>query len=300
MNKPFYTILFVLRLQHDLYDFPPGILHFPFHVDESHLGFHSENAISACGQEIVFSYLECRFMGGTHIGMSPGEKLHNPFIPISLLSIGVSLNKQELVEYLVRYGYIKTEAVRNAFLDVPRDNFVLDKTLAWKDTPLPIPCNQTISAPSMIAIMLEALELARGDRVLEVGAGSGYNAALMAEIVGQENVVSVERIERLVEFACNNLKRCGYEIEIVVGDGTKGYPPRAPYDKIIVTAAAPTIPPPLLEQTRSGGLIAIPVGSRHFYQDFMLARKIDERRIEERNLGGCAFVPLVGEYGWRE
>jgi protein-L-isoaspartate(D-aspartate) O-methyltransferase len=232
--------------------------------------------------------------------VSPGEKPHNPFILISLLNIGVSLSKQELVEYLVRYGYIKTTAVKNAFLGVPRDNFVLDKTLAWKDTPLPIPCNQTISAPSMIAIMLEALELVRGDRVLEVGAGSGYNAALIAEIVGQENVVSVERIERLAEFARDNLMRCGYEIEIVVGDGTKGYPPRAPYDKIIVTAAAPTIPPPLVEQTRSGGLIAIPVGSRHFYQDFMLARKIDEGRVEERNLGGCAFVPLVGEYGWRE
>jgi len=190
--------------------------------------------------------------------------------------------------------------VKNAFLVVPRENFVIEKSHAYQDIPLPIPCGQTISAPSMIAIMLEALRLERGDKVLEVGTGSGYNAALISEIVGEKNIVSVERIEALAEFARKNLESCGKSIEIVVGDGTKGYPPKAPYDKIIVTAAAPKIPFPLIQQTRMGGLIAITLGSRHFFQDFILARKTSERSVEEKNLGGCAFVPLVGEYGWKE
>ena len=204
------------------------------------------------------------------------------------------------MKFLVGSAFIKTEVVRQAFLAVPRENFVQDRRYAYEDTPLPILCGQTISAPSMIAIMLEVLELKKNEKVLEIGTGSGYNAALIAEIVGEENIVSVERIEKLAEFAGRNLESSGYKIEIVMGDGTKGYPPKAPYDKIIVTAAAPHIPPPLIEQTKIGGLIAIPVASNRFFQDFILAKKISETTIKEKNYGGCAFVPLVGEYGYRE
>lgn len=212
------------------------------------------------------------------------------------------MKKQELIDYLVRYDYVKSERVKNAFLKVERENFVLKeyKTRAYNDCPLPILAGQTISAPSMIAIMLEALELKWGQKVLEVGAGSGYNAALLCEIVGDENVFTIERIPELVDFAKENLKKSGYKAKVVLGDGTLGYQPEAPYDRIIVTAAAPKIPLPLISQTKIGGKIGIPIGSRHFYQDFIVATKTSQEKIEKKNLGGCAFVPLIGREGFGE
>ena len=203
-----------------------------------------------------------------------------------------------LIDSLVRYNYIKSEPVKRAFERVDRKLFVPEglQERAYSDYPLPIGFDQTISAPSMIAIMLEALDLKRGDRVLEIGTGSGYNAALIYEIVGS-NISSIERIPELAEFAKKNLKKAGYEIKIVVGDGTLGYREDAPYDKIIVTAAAPKIPAPLIDQLKIRGKVCIPVGERYFC-NLIVAEKISAERIKKKNYGGCAFVPLIGEEGW--
>ncbi|MCA6214656.1 protein-L-isoaspartate(D-aspartate) O-methyltransferase [Thermococcus bergensis] len=210
----------------------------------------------------------------------------------------------KLVENLEREGIIKSEKVKRAFLRVPRYKFVPEryKAYAHVDEPLPIPAGQTISAPHMVAIMLELAELEEGMNVLEVGTGSGWNAALIYELV-KRDVYTIERIPELAEFARRNLERAGYKdkVHVIVGDGTKGFPPKAPYDRIIVTAGAPKVPEPLIEQLKVGGKILIPVGSYHLWQELLEVIKISEdNRVKIKNHGGVAFVPLIGEYGWRE
>lgn len=207
-----------------------------------------------------------------------------------------------LVEKLEREGIIKSEKVKRAFLRVPRYKFVPEryKAYAHVDEPLPIPAGQTISAPHMVAIMLELAELEEGMNVLEVGTGSGWNAALIYELV-KRDVYTIERIPELAEFARRNLERAGYNrVHVIVGDGTKGFPPKAPYDRIIVTAGAPKVPEPLIEQLKVGGKILIPVGSYHLWQELLEVIKISEdNKVKIKNHGGVAFVPLIGEYGWR-
>ena len=219
------------------------------------------------------------------------------------------MNEEELyrrwvrrVEALERERIIKSREVREAFLKVPRYKFTPPESrdYAHVDEPLPIPAGQTISAPHMVAIMLELAELKQGMNVLEVGTGSGWNAALIYELV-RTDVYTVERIPELVEFARKNLERAGYSgrIHVIHGDGTKGFPPKAPYDRIIVTAGAPRIPRPLIEQLKVGGKLLIPVGSYHLWQELLEVIKIDERgKTKVINHGGVAFVPLVGEHGW--
>lgn len=209
-----------------------------------------------------------------------------------------------LVENLEREGIIKSEKVKRAFLRVPRYKFVPEryKAYAHVDEPLPIPAGQTISAPHMVAIMLELAGLEEGMNVLEVGTGSGWNAALIYELV-KRDVYTIERIPELAEFARRNLERAGYKdkVHVIVGDGTKGFPPKAPYDRIIVTAGAPKVPEPLIEQLKVGGKLLIPVGSYHLWQELLEVIKISEdNRVKIKNHGGVAFVPLIGEYGWRE
>jgi protein-L-isoaspartate(D-aspartate) O-methyltransferase len=152
----------------------------------------------------------------------------------------------------------------------------------------------------MVAIMDEALELRLGMKVLEVGAGSGYHAATIAEIVGNPgHVFSVEYVDKLVAIARNNLSRAAYtnHVTIVQGDGSLGYAERAPYDRILVTAAAPKIPPPLQEQLKPNGILVIPVGGRMFPQELVRVRKKPDGALERDSLGGVAFVPLVGKLG---
>ncbi|MEA1993174.1 MAG: protein-L-isoaspartate(D-aspartate) O-methyltransferase [Euryarchaeota archaeon] len=205
---------------------------------------------------------------------------------------------QSLVESLATHGYIKSESVKRAFVRVDRKIFVpiSSQKTAYVDRPLSIGHGQTISAPSMIAIMLETLSLKKGDRVLEIGAGSGYNAALISEIVGK-NVISIERIPELAILARKNLKKAGSDIKVIVGDGTLGYAEESPYDKIIVTAAAPKIPKRLIEQLKIGGKLCIPVGKQYFCT-LTVVKKTDEGKIEKKKYGGCTFVPLIGEEGW--
>ncbi|NJE04977.1 protein-L-isoaspartate(D-aspartate) O-methyltransferase [Thermococcus sp. M36] len=209
---------------------------------------------------------------------------------------------ERTVEALFRERVIKSEAVKRAFLKYPRYLFVEKRywSYAHIDEPLPIPAGQTISAPHMVAIMLELTELKPGMRVLEIGTGSGWNAALISELV-KTDVYTVERIPELVEFAHRNLERAGVRnVHIFLGDGTKGFPPKAPYDRIIVTAGAPKIPEPLVEQLRPGGRLIIPVGRYHLWQDLYVVEKTEDGKIRKKHWGSVAFVPLIGEHGWRE
>jgi protein-L-isoaspartate(D-aspartate) O-methyltransferase len=153
----------------------------------------------------------------------------------------------------------------------------------------------------MVAIMNEALELRIGNRVLEVGAGSGYHAATVAEQIGpQGHVYTIELVPELVKLARSNLEEAGYSdrVTLVQGDGSLGYPDRAPYNRIVVTAAAPKIPRPLVAQLRPGGILIIPVGGRLFPQELVKVRKDEKGRIERTSLGGVAFVPLIGKEGF--
>ena len=204
--------------------------------------------------------------------------------------------KKALLEYWVRTGLIKDKRLLKAFEDVPREKFILEshQDQAYGDYPLPIGYEQTISQPSTIMIMLQALELKKTDKVLEVGAGSGYNAALMAKLV--KKVVSVEIVKELVGFARDNLKASGISnVDVVFGDGSIGFEKEAPYDKIIVTAACPTIPPPLIEQLRVEGILLTPVGG-YMGQKMIRGKKI-RGKMEYESLGDFAFVPLRGKHG---
>ena len=214
-----------------------------------------------------------------------------------------------LAESLAAEGILKSEVVRRAFLSVPREGFVWpgSEGEAYLDMPLRLgDTGQTISAPHMVVIMLEALMLKPGQLVLEVGTGSGYNAALSYEMVAPEGdirgkVVSLERVPDLVDFARINLKRAGYsdEVEVVLSDGTLGYPSGSKelYDRIVVTAAAPRIPRALKEQLKRGGVLLVPRGP-FGYQKLIRVVRADIDRYSEEDLGGCVFVPLVGKDGY--
>lgn len=159
----------------------------------------------------------------------------------------------------------------------------------------------------MVAIMNEALQLEVGNKVLEVGAGSGWHAATIAEIVAPReaprsewgHIYTVEIIESLADYARKNIIKTDYgdRVTIICADGSMGYPEKAPYDRILVTAAAPAIPKPLMEQLKLGGIMVIPVGSAHLFQSLIKVTKSVDGKIKEENLGGVAFVPLTGRYG---
>jgi len=216
--------------------------------------------------------------------------------------LGWNEKRRKMVDYLVKLGYLSSPEIIKAFERVPRHEFVPKeyRKMAYDDTPLPIGLGQTISAPSMIATMLEELQARRGDKILEIGTGSGYNAALLSEITGEGGMVyTIERIEELAIEAERRLRKLGYEnVEVVIGDGTKGYEKCSPYDRIIVTAASPRIPKPLMEQLAEKGRMVIPVGSLE-YQILNIVDKFKgEIRVYEK--GACVFVPLIGEHGWKE
>ncbi|KYC46149.1 MAG: Protein-L-isoaspartate O-methyltransferase [Candidatus Methanofastidiosum methylothiophilum] len=211
-------------------------------------------------------------------------------------------SRNKMVSYLEKFGYIKSEHVKEAFLKVDRSNFIPGnlKEEAYRDTPLSIGSGQTISAPSMIALMLEVSELKFGLKILEIGTGSGYNAALIAEICGDQNIVTIERIPEVYQFGRENLKKAGYNVKVVLGDGTKGYLEDAPYDRIIVTAAAPQVPQSWKDQLKEDGMIIAPVGMERYYQELLVVKKKNDTTFDIKKHGGCVFVPLVGEDGWKE
>ncbi len=204
-----------------------------------------------------------------------------------------------IAEQLEARGF-RDPAVLAAMRQVPRHLFVAPGLAerAYEDTPLPIGERQTISQPYMVALMSEALELAPGARVLEVGTGSGYQAAVLAEMGAR--VVSLERIPRLAEHAAQVLQVLGYgeQVRVEVGDGTLGWPPAAPYDAIVVTAGAPRIPRPLVEQLAEHGRLVLPMGEDDLQTLVRLRR--EPAGLVEEYLGECRFVKLLGSFGWEE
>lgn len=204
-----------------------------------------------------------------------------------------------MVDYQLVSRGIKDERVLAAMRKVPRHLFVPEyiRHSAYEDMALPIGENQTISQPYMVAIMTELLELQGNEKVLEIGTGSGYQAAILAELA--KEVYTIERFSSLAEEARRRLIELGYDnVYVIVGDGTKGLEEKSPFDRIIVTAAAPKIPEPLINQLSENGIIVAPVGER-FSQILIKGKKEKGKLIEEYHTP-CVFVPLVGEYGWKE
>jgi protein-L-isoaspartate(D-aspartate) O-methyltransferase len=196
-------------------------------------------------------------------------------------------------------AHIDDEQVLKAMLRVPRESFIPpeEKHLAYEDRPLPIGMGQTISQPYIVALMTEALELTGREKVLEVGTGSGYQTAVLAEL--SDLVITVERIPELAHTARNRLNALGYKnIFVQIAEPDIGWQAEAPYDAIIVTAAAPFIPEKLLAQLAVGGRMVIPVGSRYEQDLYKVIKHKDENEIH--NLGGCRFVSLIGEDAWDE
>ena len=207
--------------------------------------------------------------------------------------------REVMIERQLKARGISNVTVLAAMSRVPREQFVAPELRehAYEDRPLIIGCSQTISQPYIVAAMLQALDLQAEDRVLELGTGSGYQTALLAEIV--RSVVSIERHAALAGVAQQHLSDLGYtNVVIIVGDGTLGYAPKAPYDAIVVSAAAPEIPQALIDQLANDGRMVLPVGSREL-QDLILVRK-SQGGIFRVRLDGCAFVPLIGEEGFKE
>ena len=209
-----------------------------------------------------------------------------------------SLQKRKLIESLYKSG-VRDEKVLAAIAAVPREYFV-DETLlnhAYADLALPTSMGQTISQPLMVAVMTQALRLSGQERVLEIGTGSGYQTAILSRLSAY--VYSVERYRQLAYWAAWRLTQMNvHNVSIFVGDGSLGWPEDAPYDRILVTAAAPDVPPQLLAQLALWGFLVIPIGSQERQELQVIQRVPWGTRM--RSLGGCVFVPLVGAEGWSE
>jgi protein-L-isoaspartate(D-aspartate) O-methyltransferase len=210
-----------------------------------------------------------------------------------------SEERLRMVEQQIAGRGITDPRVLAAMREVPRHLFVpapYDRD-AYADDPLPIGNGQTISQPYIVALMTELLRVQATDTILEIGAGSGYQAAILSALA--KSVITVERIDRVAALARTNLAAIdATNVQIVIGDGTRGYPAGAPYNGIIVTAATPKIPAPLTAQLGEGGRLVAPVGGRTL-QDLVVLERHGSRFSEER-YGGVRFVPLIGEHGWEE
>lgn len=216
--------------------------------------------------------------------------------------------RKNLVENLKKRNILTEPNVIKAMLKVPRHKFLPEGAIssAYIDSPLSIGMSQTISAPHMNAMMCELLKLKEGDKVLEIGTGSGYHAALCAEIVAPKNsqnpghIYTIERHLELADRAKNNLNNMGYgdSVTVIHGDGTLGHPQEAPYDKILVTASSPKkVPPPLKQQLKDGGILCIPAGSKEWGQDLYVISK-KGKDFDYEKITGVRFVPLIGKYGF--
>jgi len=205
--------------------------------------------------------------------------------------------REEMIKYQIKGRGIKDRRVLWAMSIVPREKFVLkeNENDAYLDCPLPIGMGQTISQPYMVALMTQCLYLIGSERVLEVGTGSGYQAAILSKLA--KMVYTIERYKNLADRAKKIFEESELKnVQVVVGDGTNGLKEYSPYDCIIVTAGAPEIPKGLIDQLKENGRIVIPVGNS-FSQDLLLGKKV-KGKLKIQNYGGCIFVPLVGKYGW--
>ena len=212
-----------------------------------------------------------------------------------------SREREAMIERQLKRRGINEQAILEAFLSVPREKFVSPEYehQAYSDHPLPIEAGQTISQPYIVALMIQAAEIEPGDKVLEIGAGSGYAAAIISRIA--DKVVAIERQHDLVQVARARLKRLAYEnVEIVEGDGTRGCPDEAPFDAILAAASGSHVPEPLLAQLAPGGRIVMPIGSPGWAQELVKVTKQDGGVLKQESLGGVRFVPLIGEEGWKD
>jgi protein-L-isoaspartate(D-aspartate) O-methyltransferase len=209
--------------------------------------------------------------------------------------------REAMVERQLRRRGISEPDILDAFRAVPREAFISDEFahLAYGDHPLPIEANQTISQPYIVALMIQAAAIKSGDKVLEVGAGSGYAAAVISRIA--DKVVAIERQHDLVEVARERLQRLGYDnVWIVEGDGTRGCREEAPFDAILAAASGSHVPRPLVEQLAPNGRIVMPVGEPGWVQELVKVTKQEDGILKQENLGGVRFVPLIGEEGWSD
>lgn len=214
----------------------------------------------------------------------------------NLVSARAAMVQHQIVSRGVRDGRV-LEAMRK----VPREAFVPAnvREFAYDDCPLPIAAEQTISQPYIVAFMVEALGLNGGEKVLEIGAGSGYAAAVLAEIA--EEVFTVERIEQLAHIAAKNLESLGYgNVHVVHDDGTCGLPEQAPFDAIIVAAGSPRVPHSLKLQLKLGGRLVIPVGCTKNSQHLVKVTRVSEKKYLKESIGDVRFVPLIGKEAWQE
>jgi len=205
--------------------------------------------------------------------------------------------REEMIRYQIKGRGIRDERVLSVMSSIPREKFVLEgeRDNAYLDCPLSIGMGQTISQPFMIALMTQCLSLKGPETILEVGTGSGYQAAILSKLA--KKVYTIERFSILADRAEKIFKELEIKnVKVIVGDGSKGLEEYSPYDGIIVTAGAPEIPKSLIEQLNEKGRIVIPVGNS-FSQDLLLGIK-EKGKLKISNYGGCVFVPLVGKYGW--
>jgi len=209
-----------------------------------------------------------------------------------------SLREDMVKNQLLKRG-IKNKKVIEAFLNVPRHLFIPEefRKSAYLDSPVSIGEGQTISQPYIVALMTELLEIKDNDKILEVGTGSGYQSAILSYMGAK--VYSIERIEKLAKRAKEVLDSLGYKVNIKIGDGTLGWEEEALFDKIIVTAASPTISPHWKFQLKISGRIVLPLGEG-FYQDLVVVDKISESEFNKKSICGCVFVPLIGKYGCKD
>ena len=217
---------------------------------------------------------------------------------MALTMTDFTAEREAMVERQLKRRGITEPDILEAFREVPREAFISDDHahLAYGDHPLPIEAGQTISQPYIVALMIQAAAIKRGDTVLEVGAGSGYAAAVISRIA--DKVIGIERQHDLIEVARERLRRLRYDnVEIVEGDGTRGCPDKAPFDAILAAASGSHVPKALVAQLAPGGRIVMPIGDPRSVQELIKVTKQDGI-LKQENLGGVRFVPLIGEEGW--
>jgi protein-L-isoaspartate(D-aspartate) O-methyltransferase len=215
----------------------------------------------------------------------------------------------KLIDNLTRQGILRSANVIEAMLSIPRSQFLSPDAQSHgaTDTPLPIGQGQTVSAPRIVAIINEKLQLQTGQKILEVGAGSGWHAATVAETIAPKDaprsewghLYAVEINQTLADTARKNIMNTGYSdrVTIIVADGSKGYSEKAPYDRIFVAASVADVPKPLIDQLKKGGIMIIPVGSASLFQTLMKITKETDGTLTKESVGGVAYAPLTGEYG---
>jgi protein-L-isoaspartate(D-aspartate) O-methyltransferase len=220
---------------------------------------------------------------------------------VGTLTADLVREREAMVERQLRRRGITEPRILDAFLEVPREAFVSPEYthLAYGDHPLPIEAGQTISQPYIVALMIEAADIKPGDKVLEVGSGSGYAAAVISRIAAE--VVGIERQHELVDAARERIEGLGYgNVRIVEGDGTKGCPDEAPFDAILAAASGSHIPQSLVEQLKPGGSVVMPIGGPGSVQQLVKATKQADGTLQQTDLGAVRFVPLIGEEGWKD